>query len=374
MFENVYAQKRVLVTGNTGFKGAWLTVWLKKLGADVYGLSDRVPTTPSMFEALELRKYITYYEEDVRNLEAVKSIVAEIKPDFIFHLAAQPIVSESYKNPVDTFSTNVIGSCNIMEAARLYNQTCRLIMITSDKAYENVEWTWGYRENDRLGGKDPYSASKGAAELAIHAFYHSFFKKEESNIHLVSVRAGNVIGGGDWADSRIVPDCVRAWSNKEVVTIRSPKATRPWQHVLEPLSGYLCIGKELYQRPELHGESYNFGPAAEQSHSVLELLQEIAKHWDFGDQDKIFDITQNIHFHEAGLLKLNCDKALHQLKWMPTLQFEQTAAFTANWYDKYYHEGTEGLLVFTEQQIEAYAQAANEKNIPWAKSLTALKA
>lgn len=374
MFENVYAQKRVLVTGNTGFKGAWLTVWLKKLGAEVYGLSNQVPTQPSMFEELQLNDHITYYEEDVRNLEAVKNIIAEIKADFIFHLAAQPIVSESYKNPVDTFTTNVIGSCNIMEATRVLNHPCTLVMITSDKAYENVEWTWGYRENDRVGGKDPYSASKGAAEIAIHAFYHSFFKKEESNVRLVSVRAGNVIGGGDWADSRIVPDCVRAWSKGEVVTIRSPRATRPWQHVLEPLSGYLRVGQVLYQRPEFHGESYNFGPAADQSYSVLELLEEIAKHWNFGDQEEIFNVTQNIHFHEAGLLKLNCDKALHELQWKPSLRFEQTSAFTAEWYDKYYHEGADIMLAFTEQQIEQYAQIANEKNIPWAKSLTSLKA
>lgn len=364
VFSNIYRDKKVLITGNTGFKGAWLSIWLNRLGADVYGISDEVPTRPSIFEVCGLDGLINHSFLDVRDLEALKNRIAEIKPDFIFHLAAQPIVSESYANPVGTFTSNVIGTANILECARVLDRPVNLVMITSDKCYENVEWTWGYRENDRLGGKDPYSASKGAAELVIHSYYHSFFKKQDSKVKLLSVRAGNVIGGGDWAVNRIVPDAMRSWSEGKAVQIRSPYATRPWQHVLEPLSGYLTAGMKLLENPALSGESYNFGPNSDQNHTVLELLEELSHYWKNNISSEMISV-QPSDFHEAGLLKLNCDKALHGLQWKPTLNFRQTIDFTGSWYLKYYQDGKLDLA-FMEDQIGEYTRIANDKSIAWA--------
>ncbi|MES2588752.1 MAG: CDP-glucose 4,6-dehydratase [Bacteroidota bacterium] len=364
MFEEKYKNKKVLITGNTGFKGAWLSIWLKHLGADVYGVSNEIPTTPSIFEVCNLQNEITHFFEDIRNLAAIKQIIENIQPDFIFHLAAQPIVSESYKEPVDTFTINVIGTTNVLEAVRVLNRPVNLIMITSDKCYENVEWTWGYRENDRLGGKDPYSASKGAAELVIYSFYHSFFRSPDSKVKLTSVRAGNVIGGGDWAVSRIVPDAMRSWSKQERVQIRSPYATRPWQHVLEPLSGYLMAGVKLDDDNNLSGESFNFGPSSDQNHTVLELLEKLSEYWFTKDGNSMID-TQESTFHEAGLLKLNCDKALHELSWKPTLNFLQTIDFTAKWYIDYYKNNNVNTE-YINQQILEYTKIAKSKGIKWA--------
>ena len=229
-----------------------------------------------MFKELDLKDKIKHYEEDIRNLEKIKEIFSNEKPDFIFHLAAQPIVSISYENPIETISSNAMGTANILEALRIINSKCTVVMITSDKAYDNVEQVWGYKENDKMGGKDIYSGSKGAAELIIKSYYHSFFKSQNSNVKLSIARAGNVIGGGDWAKDRIVVDCMKAWSENKKVEIRAPKATRPWQHVLEPLSGYLNLGQELYNNPKLHGEAFNFGPRAEQNHTVEELLIDLS--------------------------------------------------------------------------------------------------
>ena len=252
MFQNKYKNKKVLVTGHTGFKGSWLTTWLIKLGAEVTGLSNGIPTSPSMFEELNLSNKINDIRLDVKDLASVKKVINDCQPDFIFHLAAQAIVSKSYSDPVDTVTTNVIGTMNILESLRLYDQSCTVIMITSDKCYDNVEWIWGYKESDHMGGKDVYSGSKGAAELIIKSYVNSFFK----NNHPVKIaigRAGNVIGGGDWASDRIIVDCVKAWSKGEKLEIRSPEATRPWQHVMEPLSGYLTLGEKLYNNSNLHG-------------------------------------------------------------------------------------------------------------------------
>ena len=365
MFQGVFAGKKILVTGNTGFKGSWMTTWLAHLGAHVTGVSNQIPTQPSMFEAVELDKHITYIEADIRDLERMTQIVADLKPEVLFHMAAQPIVSESYTNPVDTFSTNIMGTANILEALRRSNHPCTAVFITSDKCYENVEWTWGYRENDRLGGKDPYSASKAGAEVAIYSWYHSFFSKENSPVKLVSVRAGNVIGGGDWATSRIVPDCIRAWSQDKAVEIRRPKATRPWQHVLEPISGYLRVAQALIENPTLTGESFNFGPAADQSFTVQEILEEIAANWSFANDGERFILNTEPSFHEAGLLKLNCDKALHTLGWKPVLDFYEAARFTATWYHKYYYN-PEGMYDYTVTQIEEYAAKAASINQSWA--------
>jgi CDP-glucose 4,6-dehydratase len=367
VFGNKFLNKKIIVTGNTGFKGAWLTVWLLQLGAKIYGISKDIPTNPSMFESLGLADKIKYFQKDIRDLEVMRQLFNEIQPDFVFHLAAQPIVSSSYLDPIETITSNVVGTANVLEALRGVKNNCNVIIITSDKCYDNVEWTWGYRETDALGGKDPYSASKGAAELIVKTYVHSFFSQKDSNVRVVSVRAGNVIGGGDWAANRIVPDCIKAWMSNTPVELRSPNATRPWQHVLEPLSGYIRCAQMLDENPDMcHGQAYNFGPQADQNFTVHQLLLKISTHWNFNELKEYFVINTNQRFHEAGLLKLNCDKALHQLSWKPVLNFDQTAAFTALWYNHYYTPATkEDLFNYTTNQIKDYVHQANLKNLSW---------
>ncbi len=365
MFNDVYQGKKVLVTGNTGFKGAWLTVWLLQLGADVFGISNEVPTTPAMFDLCGLRERITYFEHDINDLAAVERRIAEVRPDFVFHLAAQPIVRISYDDPVGTLATNIMGTAHVLEALRRSNHPCTAVMITSDKCYDNVEWVWGYRETDAVGGRDPYSASKGGAELVIKTYYHSFFSRPDSNVRVASTRAGNVIGGGDWAANRIVPDAFRAWGTEQTLEIRAPRATRPWQHVLEPLSGYLHLGAQLYQRKELNGEPYNFGPV-ERSYSVRDLLAKLSTHWDFGALAQPIREVEPPGFHEAGLLKLNCDKALHDLGWLPTLNIDEVARLTSSWYKAHYRDHNPDMLAFTQAQLDEYGSIARSRNIVWA--------
>jgi len=355
-----------LITGNTGFKGSWLSIWLLKLGAKVYGFSKDIPTEPSLFKALDLKNKINHYENDVRDFDSVKSIIEQVKPDFVFHLAAQALVSVSYSDPIETITTNVIGTTNILEALKQSNHHCVGIFITSDKCYDNVEWEWGYKETDALGGKDIYSGSKGAAEVVFKSYFHSFFNSDKSNVKVATTRAGNVVGGGDWAKDRIVPDCMRAWSKNEIVEIRSPNATRPWQHVLEPLSGYLAIGQKLYEENDLNGESFNFGPLSQHSHTVAQLLKDLSKKWNIKDSSEAYKITADLKFHEAGLLKLNCDKALFHLKWLPTLKYEQLIDFTGSWYYEFYKEQG-NMLDYTLNQIDKYEQIAANKDIQWTK-------
>ncbi len=364
MFGNIFRDKKVLITGHTGFKGSWLVAWLLKLGANIIGVSKDIPTNPSMFEVLELKDRIKDYREDIRSLDRIVKIIRDEKPDFIFHLAAQPIVSTSYSNPIETISSNIMGTANILEALRLSNHKSIAIMITSDKAYDNIEQVWGYREIDAIGGKDIYSGSKGGAELIIKSYYHSFFKSNISNIKLAVGRAGNVIGGGDWAKDRVVVDSMRAWSRGEAVEIRSPKATRPWQHVLEPLSGYLRLAQVLTQDNSLSGEAFNFGPKAEQNHTVVELLEDLSRYWDFRDSSLAFNITENIPFHEAGLLKLNCDKALFYLKWHSSLEYRDTIRFTSEWYYDFYKRDID-IYSKTIKQIEEYENIAKERGLIW---------
>ncbi len=366
MFDNIYKNKKILITGNTGFKGSWLTIWLLKLGANVYGIAKDIPTVPSMYNELGIKNKITHYDNDVRDLDSVVRIIKEVKPDFLFHLAAQALVSVSYSDPIETITTNIIGTTNILEALKQSNHKCVGIIITSDKCYDNVEWEWGYKETDTLGGKDIYSGSKGAAELVFKSYYHSFFNQDESNVKVATSRAGNVIGGGDWAKDRIVPDCMRAWSKKEIVEIRSPNATRPWQHVLEPLSGYLLLGQQLYNGGYLNGESFNFGPMSKHIHTVEDILKEISKYWDIHDFSKAYKITDDIKFHEAGLLKLNCDKALFYLKWLPTLSHNQLMRFTGSWYFNFYKD-QENMFDFTSNQIVEFEEIASIKEIEWTK-------
>jgi CDP-glucose 4,6-dehydratase len=363
VFGNIYKGKKVLVTGNTGFKGSWLTVWLKELGADVYGLSVSVPTKPALFEVAALEKEIKHHAIDVRDREKTIACIEKIQPDFIFHMAAQPIVGTSYSDPVGTIAINAMGTVHVLEGVRQLKNRCHVILITSDKCYENVEWIFGYRETDRLGGKDIYSASKAAAEILIYSYYHSFIK-HLPNVRLASVRAGNVIGGGDWAEKRLVPDCIRAWANNEPVVIRNPESTRPWQHVLEPLSGYLVTGEHLAKKDSLNGESFNFGPAADQIFSVKQMLEAIGRNWSFMNGHRLYEVQGAPGFHEAGLLKLNCDKAQTHLHWKPVLDFAQTAQMTASWYAAYYGAGKD-MGSFTRMQISRYVDAAKQKNLAW---------
>jgi len=365
MFGNIYKNKKILVTGHTGFKGSWLTSWLLKLGAEVVGISKDIPTNPSMFEELQIESKIKHYNEDIRNLAKMIKIIKDEKPEFVFHLAAQPIVSTSYSNPIETISSNVMGTANILEALKQSNHLCSAIIITSDKAYDNVEQVWGYKEDDKMGGKDIYSGSKGAAELIIKSYYHSFLKNEDSNIKIAIGRAGNVIGGGDWAKDRIVVDCMEAWSKKQSVEIRSPEATRPWQHVLEPLSGYLNLGQVLYNNDTLDGEAFNFGPRAEQNHTVKQLLEDLSKYWHFTDVKDAFRVTDNIPFHEAGLLKLNCDKALFYFKWQANMEYKDTVRFTSDWYYDFYNNRDKSILDKTLEQIGEYENMAKEKGLLW---------
>ena len=366
MFNNVYSNKKIIVTGHTGFKGSWLVSWLLKLGADVVGISKDIPSEPSMFKELVLESKIKHLQEDIRDLPKMIKIISEEKPEFLFHLAAQPIVSTSYSDPIETISSNVMGTANILEALKSSNHDCTAIIITSDKAYDNVEQVWGYKEDDKMGGKDIYSGSKGAAELIIKSYYHSFLTKEDCNIKIAVGRAGNVIGGGDWAKDRIVVDCMKAWSENTTVEIRSPEATRPWQHVLEPLSGYLNLGQALYEKKNLHGSTFNFGPRAEQNHTVKELLIDLSKYWGFDDQNNAFMVTDNIPFHEAGLLKLNCDKALFHLKWQANMEYKETIKFTSEWYYDFYKSDI-NMFDKTSQQITEYENMAIEKELKWTK-------
>ena len=367
VFNDIFRNKKVLITGNTGFKGSWLSCWLIELGADVYGISNNIPTTPSMFDKLKLEQIITHFNSDIRNYESLHKIIDEIKPDFLFHMAAQAIVSSSYKSPLDTITTNVLGTANILEVLKELNQKCSAVIITSDKCYDNVEWVWGYKETDSVGGQDIYSGSKGAAELIFKSYYHSFFKNtEKSNVSVVSVRAGNVIGGGDWADDRIVPDCIRAWTNGQSVEIRSPKATRPWQHVLEPLSGYLNIAQALFEDINYNGESFNFGPSAEYNKTVKELLDDLSNNWKL-PQESSFLSEKTSEFHEAGLLKLNCDKALFYLKWLPALDYNKLIEFTSKWYYNFYNTQND-MYKFTNSQIKEYEEIAFKNNLEWTKT------
>lgn len=367
-FGDVFSGKRVIVTGNTGFKGSWLTVWLSRLGADVYGLSVDIPTQPSPFEIMGLGERITQHWFDIREKDVVAEVFSNVQPDFVFHLAAQPVVSISYQDPVGTLLTNAIGTANVLEALRTLKNRCAAVFITSDKCYHNVEWLWGYRETDRLGGKDLYSASKACAEKIIQAYYFSFLK-EMPELRIASARAGNVIGGGDWTENRIVPDCVRSWGKRESVEIRNPGATRPWQHVLEPLSGYLSLAAALSDNEALDGESFNFGPRAEQNVTVEEVVRDLAAClWPGGESSSnAYHVSKGVSFHEAGLLKLNCDKALALLGWRAVLDYKRMVQFTGEWYREYMSGKETDMYWFTMDQISAYEKIAGEVSLQWVR-------
>jgi CDP-glucose 4,6-dehydratase len=379
-FANSYAGKRVLLTGHTGFKGAWLAEWLLALGAEVTGFALPPPTSPSLFSQLGLASRLRHIEGDVRDLAAVRAAFAAARPDFVFHLAAQPLVRLSYDQPTETFAANVMGTANVLEAARLAAdpaRPCAIVAITTDKCYENREWVHSYREEDPMGGYDPYSASKGAAELVIASYRRSFFSAPGHPVRLASARAGNVIGGGDWALDRIVPDCIRSLVRSESIPVRNKVATRPWQHVLEPLSGYLWLGAALAQpqtsgfkfQPSLYASAFNFGPSLASNRTVAELVQEILKHWPGRWDDKSDPHAP----HEAKLLNLATDKAHHLLGWSPAWPFAETIARTVAWYREAADlreaglvTGAPGVHALTIGQIQAYTASARAAGLAWA--------
>lgn len=356
------ANANVLVTGHTGFKGAWLTVWLKQLGANVTGIGLDPATTPSHFNVANLADGMTDLRIDIRDRQTIEQAVIAAQPDFVFHLAAQSLVRRSYEDPIETWQVNVLGTLHVLEALRKMDKPCSAVIITSDKCYDNVEWVWGYRETDALGGPDPYSASKGAAELVIRSHIKSYFPNATSKVRIAAARAGNVIGGGDWAADRIVPDCVMSWSADKEVELRNPNSTRPWQHVLDPLSGYLVLALSLADQPEIHGEPFNFGPPAQQNHSVSELVQQMAPYWDQVRWRDVSSIATGPY--ESALLKLNCDKALNKLSWHAVLGFEDTVRMTAEWYQVYYNQ-PKNISATTRAQIATYTAMAKQQGLTW---------
>jgi CDP-glucose 4,6-dehydratase len=359
-FGGFYSGKRVLVTGHTGFKGSWLTSWLLGLGAEVAGYSIDIPSQPSHFELLKLAGRISHEFGDVRDAEHLSKFVRGFRPEVIFHLAAQPLVRASYEFPVQTFDTNVMGTVNVLEAARATPAVNVLINVTSDKCYENLETGQAYRESDRLGGKDPYSASKACAELVFSSYFQSFFK-DHGQIKMASARAGNVIGGGDWALDRIVPDCFRAWSRGGKVTTRNPQSVRPWQHVLEPLSGYLWLAARLGSEAKLNGEAFNFGPLDGSNQNVERLLAEFKKNQETARWE--VDANADRSKKEAGLLNLSTEKAAEMLQWQATLSFEEAVALTSEWYRSYY--ANEKLELLTSKQITQYTNLAGARKRVW---------
>lgn len=361
-FTDIYKGKKVLVTGHTGFKGSWLALWLSELGANVIGYSLYLPSNPCNFSVLGLKDLMTHIEGDIRDETKLKGIFTEYKPDIVFHLAAQPIVRRSYEEPRSTFEANLMGTVNVLECIRNMPSVQAAVLITSDKCYENVEQQLGYKETDRLGGKDPYSASKACAEIAASAYLRSYFS-EEGSPAIVTARAGNVIGGGDWAQDRIIPDCVRALSSGSVLEVRNPTSIRPWQHVLESLSGYLWLCVCLLEgREGVRDESFNFGPDQSVDKTVGELIDAITKGWGIRDWNTLKKEPSDEK--ECTFLKLNCDKARNILGWTAALSYDETVSMTVDWYKKFYSDGHD-MRKFTVSQIAEYAAIAAEREVAW---------
>lgn len=361
LFGGVYKGKKVLVTGHTGFKGSWLSYWLHNMGAQVYGIALEAETEPAHFNLLGFSCHSIIL--DINDKDKLAKKIKEIGPEIIFHLAAQPLVRLSYEKPIETLMTNIMGTAHILDVARNTDNLKAVVIITSDKCYYNKEWVWGYRENEALGGKDPYSASKGCAEIISAAYRNSYFNPSDygkgHNVLIASARAGNVIGGGDWASDRIVPDMIKAASKGETLYLRYPGATRPWQHVLEPLSGYLCLGWQLLQGNKEYAEGWNFGPDQSNNISVLELVKAAGKIWD----NIIFDFNHEPQPYEAGFLMLDSSKAKKNLKWDPVWDFEKTLTHTIQWYKAYYLDHQ----VNTSSDLDQYISEASERGIIWTK-------
>lgn len=353
MFESFYKEKSVLVTGHTGFKGSWLALWLHELGAQVTGFALPPTTEPNHFNLIELKNLINHIEGDIRVLQAVTQAFDSAKPEIVFHLAAQPLVRDSYDDPKTTFDTNIGGTVNVLEALRHCPSVKAVVIVTSDKCYENREWVWGYRENDPMGGHDPYSASKGATEIVCTAYSRSYFNQNGRGPHLglATARAGNVIGGGDWAKDRIIPDCIRALSKGGPILIRNPQGTRPWQHVLDPLCGYLSLAQRLAENSECFSGSWNFGPVDGGPIKVVELAEKFIKAWGGGKIET--PPSENKAPHEAHLLQLCIDKAMKELHWTPALDSKSAIDWTVDWY-KAWHNKKQHLRASTVNQIREF--------------------
>ncbi len=352
LFNDIYRGKRVLITGHTGFKGSWLSLLLNELGADLYGFALEPPTSPSLYKEAKIDELVTSYIGDVRDLDYLTKVIQEVQPEIVFHMAAQPLVRESYKIPVETYSTNVMGTVHLLEACRSTSSVKAILNVTTDKCYENKEWHWGYRENEPMGGYDPYSNSKGCSELITSAYRNSFFNPSEYQNHGVAVataRAGNVIGGGDWAEDRLIPDFIRAISKGEKVRIRSPFSIRPWQHVLEPLSGYLRLAELLYTEGPKFAQAWNFGPYDHDARNVEWITKTICEFW--GDEAS-FEIDKKPQPHEANYLKLDCSKANAELNWFPKWDIQTTLKSIVDWNKAYLNN--EDIREVTKRQIHQY--------------------
>jgi len=340
LFNGVYKQRKVLITGHTGFKGSWLCLLLHKFGADVYGYALEPPTNPSLFHQAKIVERTTSFIGDIRDYDKLLRIIQQVQPEIVIHMAAQALVRKSYQDPIETYSTNVLGTVHLLEACRKVTSVKAILNVTTDKCYENREWHWGYRENEPMGGYDPYSNSKGCSELVTSSYRNSYFNPEkfaEHGVALASARAGNVIGGGDWAEDRLIPDFIRAISQGKRVKIRSPYAIRPWQFVLEPLTGYLTLAANLYLNGANYGQAWNFGPDDSDARPVNWIINEICAHWGKGAS---FEIDKNPQPHEATYLKLDCSKAKSLLDWHPRWKLERTIASIVEWYKVYFDGGS----------------------------------
>lgn len=349
-----WKNKKVLVTGHTGFKGSWLCLWLRKLGAEVIGYALNPPTQPSLFHIGNIDQDISSIIGDIRDYDHLMKTIKKYKPEVVFHLAAQPLVRESYINPIETLQTNIIGTANLLDIVRLTKNIKVVINVTSDKCYDNKEWSWGYRETDPMGGYDPYSCSKGCSELITNSFRQSYFKDEK--IYIASARAGNVIGGGDWAEDRLVPDIIRSLLRNQSPKIRNPYAVRPWQHVLEPLCGYMTLAEKMYFEGEKFSQPWNFGPDDDHIINVGDITNRIIEQW--GGERKI-SYDGGDHPHEAQLLKLDCSKVKHELGWYPILNMTETLEWTVDWYKAYKEK--KDIKKLTLRQIEMYEKLRRDK-------------
>ncbi|WP_205461836.1 CDP-glucose 4,6-dehydratase [Mangrovibacterium lignilyticum] len=352
LFNNIYKNRKVLVTGHTGFKGSWLCLLLHQLGADVYGYALEPPTTPSLFQEAHIDELMTSYIGDIRNLKHLQEVLLEVEPEIVIHMAAQPLVRDSYKIPVETYAINVMGTVTLLETCRHTPSVKAIVNVTTDKCYENKEWHWGYRENEPMGGYDPYSNSKGCSELVTSAYRNSYFNPKDYALHGVAVasaRAGNVIGGGDWANDRLIPDFIRAISKGEELQIRSPYAIRPWQHVLEPLTGYLTLAAKLYTDGAHYAEGWNFGPDDADAQNVEWITKTICELW---GENANYNIDNNPQPHEANYLKLDCSKAKAELDWYPKWNIQQALRSIVTW-NKAWLAG-ENIRKETYAQIEQY--------------------
>ena len=350
-YTQYFKNKKVFVTGHTGFKGSWLSKWLSILGAEIYGVSLDIPTNPSHYELLNIN-FRSDERYDISSFKEIYKSIESIKPDYVFHLAAQPLVLKSYEDPYTTYMSNSVGTLNVLESLKRLNHDCSAVIITSDKCYENIGKKVNYSENDRLGGVDPYSTSKASAELIFKGYCNAFFNTTESNTQIASARAGNVIGGGDWALDRIVPDCMKSWAKKDNVILRNPAATRPWQHVLEPINGYLRLAAELTTNTKINCESFNFGPIEPESYTVENLVSELSVYFEGSNWSTESD---NNNLHEANLLSLDCEKALKLLNYKSKLDFKLTSEWTSKWYDSFYKKSAKEHSKYTEQQIIEFA-------------------